>query len=47
LQQAGLECVVFGPGSIELAHRPNESIGMGELEQGGVVLERLVNRFCQ
>ena len=47
LQQAGLECVVFGPGSIEVAHRPNESISAGELEQGGAVLERLVNRFCQ
>jgi len=45
-QQAGLECVVFGPGSIELAHRPNESIGVEELEQGGALLERLVNRFC-
>jgi acetylornithine deacetylase len=46
-QQAGLECVVFGPGSIELAHRPNESIGLEELEQGGAIVERLVTRFCQ
>jgi acetylornithine deacetylase len=46
-QHAGLECVVFGPGSIELAHRPNESIGLEELEQGGAIVERLVRRFCQ
>jgi acetylornithine deacetylase/succinyl-diaminopimelate desuccinylase-like protein len=38
---------VFGPGSIELAHRPNESIGLEELEQGGAIVERLVTRFCQ
>ncbi|MEP7325234.1 MAG: M20/M25/M40 family metallo-hydrolase, partial [Gemmatimonadota bacterium] len=45
-QQAGLECVVFGPGSIEVAHRPNENIAMEDLEQGGAILQRLVQRFC-
>jgi acetylornithine deacetylase len=46
LQQAGLECVIFGPGSIEVAHRPNEYIGEGELIAGAEVLERLVQRYC-
>lgn len=46
-QQAGLECVVFGPGSIEVAHRPNENIALKDLEQGGAILDRLVARFCQ
>ena len=45
-QRAGLECVVFGPGSIEVAHRPNESIAIGELKAGAEILERLVGRFC-
>lgn len=45
-QQAGLECVVFGPGSIEVAHRPNESISVGELKDGADVVERLVRRYC-
>ena len=45
-QRAGLECVVFGPGSIEVAHRPNESIAIDELKRGADVLERLVWRFC-
>lgn len=46
-QQAGLECVVFGPGSIEVAHRPNENIALAQLEQGGAIVERLVTKFCQ
>ncbi len=46
LQQAGLECVVFGPGSIEVAHRPNEFIGEDELVRGAQVLDALVARFC-
>lgn len=46
-QQAGLECVVFGPGSIEVAHRPNESISVAELKDGADVVERLVRRYCQ
>jgi acetylornithine deacetylase len=46
LQQAGLECVVFGPGSIEVAHRPNEFIGEEELVRGDAILERLVEKLC-
>ena len=45
-QHAGLECVVFGPGSIEVAHRPNESIAVEELDAGRAILERLVERYC-
>ena len=45
-QRAGLECVVFGPGSIEVAHRPNESIAMDQLQAGAEILDRLVRKFC-
>ena len=45
-QQAGLECVVFGPGSIEVAHRPNEKIALSQLKAGAEILDRLVRRFC-
>jgi acetylornithine deacetylase len=45
-QRAGLECVVFGPGSIEVAHRPNESIAIDQLKAGAEILDRLVRKFC-
>jgi acetylornithine deacetylase len=44
--RAGLECVVFGPGAIEVAHRPNEFIPVAELHAADAVLGRLIHRFC-
>jgi acetylornithine deacetylase len=46
LQTAGFECVIYGPGTIEVAHKPNEFISTAELRQAGRHLERLVHRFC-
>lgn len=46
LQAAGLECVVWGPGSIEVAHQPNEFIPMAELDRAAQVLDRMVRRYC-
>lgn len=41
-----MECVLFGPGSIEVAHRPNEFVPMNEMVQGKDVLRRLIDRMC-
>jgi acetylornithine deacetylase len=46
LQTAGFRCVLFGPGSIEVAHRPNEFVPAGELVRAGEVLEALITRRC-
>jgi acetylornithine deacetylase len=46
LQAWGMECVVFGPGSIEVAHRPNESIGLDDLRAGRTALEAIICEFC-
>lgn len=46
LQRAGFRCVIFGPGSIEVAHRPNEFVPIVELERAGALLDRLVRRRC-
>jgi acetylornithine deacetylase len=46
LQDAGFQCVLFGPGSIEVAHRANEFMPAGELRQAGELLDRLVHRRC-
>ncbi len=46
LASMGLECVLFGPGSIDVAHRPGEYLAVSEFEKTRPVLERLVERFC-
>jgi acetylornithine deacetylase len=46
LVRAGVEAVVCGPGSILQAHRPDESIGVDELQQAGPWIEGIVRRVC-
>lgn len=46
LQTLGLDCVIFGPGSIGVAHKPNESLPIAEFEQASAVLARVVERWC-
>lgn len=47
LQALGLESVLFGPGSIEQAHRANEFLPKAEFARAGEILEALVRRFCE
>jgi acetylornithine deacetylase len=42
----GLDCVLWGPGSIEVAHRANEYLPKGEWERAGDLLDALIERFC-
>jgi acetylornithine deacetylase len=46
LSRAGMECVVCGPGSIEVAHKPNEFVPKRDLMAARGLLERAVERFC-
>ena len=46
LSSAGCDCVLFGPGSIEVAHKPNEYLPKNELAEADDLLERLVERLC-
>ena len=46
LASAGLECAVWGPGSIERAHRPNEFIAKSELAAARNLLAKVIDRFC-
>jgi acetylornithine deacetylase len=46
LQKLGLDCVLYGPGSIEVAHRPNEYVPSEHLEQARRTLDSLVARMC-
>jgi acetylornithine deacetylase len=46
LQRAGFDCVLFGPGSIEVAHRANEFLPADQFRRAGDVLDRLIQRCC-
>jgi acetylornithine deacetylase len=46
LQTVGLRCAVFGPGSIEVAHRPNEFLPLAEFERAGEILDDIIRRRC-
>jgi acetylornithine deacetylase len=47
LQQIGFECVIWGPGSIEVAHRANEYVPLQDLERARALLGRAVDRWCR
>lgn len=42
----GLDCVVFGPGTIQAAHRPNEWLPVAEFERAAGLLEALIRDRC-
>ena len=46
LQRLGLETVVLGPGSIDVAHQPDEYMPMAQLRPGIDVIKRLIAHHC-
>lgn len=46
LQRLGMDCAIFGPGSIEVAHKPDEFVPKTELEAAHGLLEQLIHSFC-
>jgi acetylornithine deacetylase len=46
LQSLGIDCLLFGPGAIEVAHRPNEFTPKDEFHRAGGILRELIARFC-
>jgi acetylornithine deacetylase len=47
LQRLGMDCAIFGPGSIEVAHKPNEYVPKSDLAVARGYLERTLQRFCE
>lgn len=47
LQRLGMDCAVYGPGSIEVAHKPNEFLPKSDLAAARGTLERTLQRFCE
>ena len=47
MHQAGIPCVVVGPGDIEVAHKPNEFIEISQIEECLGFLDRLRMRMTE
>lgn len=46
LQQLGMDTVVMGPGSIDVAHQPDEHLSLAEVEPTVDLLASLIDRWC-
>jgi acetylornithine deacetylase len=46
LSRTGMQCAIWGPGSIAVAHKPNEFMPMAEYARGRELLECAVREFC-
>jgi acetylornithine deacetylase len=46
LCKLGMEPLVFGPGSIDVAHKADEWVDEGELQRTIPVLQELIARRC-
>ena len=46
LQSLGIDCLIFGPGAIEVAHQANEFTPKDEFHRARAILRELIARFC-
>jgi acetylornithine deacetylase/succinyl-diaminopimelate desuccinylase-like protein len=42
----GIDCAIWGPGTIAVAHKPNESLPKSEFATARGLLETTVRHFC-
>jgi acetylornithine deacetylase len=46
LNGADFDCVIFGPGNMDTAHKPNEWISRDDLVRGEALIKDIVKRYC-
>ena len=46
LQSLGMQTVIFGPGSIDQAHQPNEYLALDQVGPARSVLRHAIQRYC-
>jgi acetylornithine deacetylase len=46
-QALGQESILFGPGAIAVAHRPNEFVPKAEMQAARGIVRRLIHDFCE
>ncbi len=44
---AGYDCLIWGPGTIEVAHKPNESMPKDEFHRASELLDGFVDHYCR
>ena len=45
-KEAGIDSLICGPGDLDQAHQPNESIGREAFESGAEIALRVLERLC-
>ena len=45
-KQAGIDSLICGPGDLDQAHQPDESIGREAFESGAEIVLRVLERLC-
>jgi acetylornithine deacetylase len=46
LQQLGMDTIVMGPGSIDLAHQPDEYMDMNQIKPGVEIIRKMIRHYC-
>lgn len=46
MQELGMQTLVWGPGSIDQAHQPNEFIALNQVESALATLSKLIHQLC-
>jgi len=46
LQALGMQTIVMGPGSIDVAHQPDEHIPLAQVDKGFHLLRSFINHYC-
>ena len=46
LSRDGYQCILFGPGDIAFAHKPDEFVPIIEMEQCAQAIDSAVSHFC-
>lgn len=46
LQSLGMETAIFGPGSIDQAHQPNEYLARAQIQPAQEILRQVIRRYC-
>ena len=46
LQQLGMETIVMGPGSIDLAHQPDEYLELMQIQPCITLLQQCIGHYC-
>jgi acetylornithine deacetylase len=46
LQRLDLDCAIFGPGSIEVAHKPNEYLPKDQFLAASGLFSGMIRHFC-